>query len=187
MGMLGSEDRTEWLAKHVLPHETLIRAHLSKMRVGGLDVDDVIQEMYARMLSAPALDTISYPRQYAIQVARGIVIDHVRRSQAVPMTTGEDLDALDIATPDPGIEERLAYREDIAQIVKALARLPKVCRDTLILRRVMGMSQKEAAQRLGVTEKVIEHSMARGVQQLVKVFGRGGKPRAGSSNSAGDG
>jgi RNA polymerase sigma-70 factor (ECF subfamily) len=57
-----------------------------------------------------------------------------------------------------------------------------MCRETLILRRVEGLPQREVAARLQISEKTVEKHMANGVRLLIKIFGRGGKPRLNSSN-----
>jgi RNA polymerase sigma-70 factor (ECF subfamily) len=179
---LNLQERTEWLARNVLPHEALVRARLHRLYIADLDVDDVIQEMYARILCAPSLETVRFPRQYAIQTARGIVIDYLRRSRVVAIDACENLEQLEVELPESSTEERLGFRGEIQEVAGALAQLPPTCRETLILRRVEGLSQRETAQRLGVTEKVVENQLARGVALLIKLFGRGGKPRAHSSN-----
>jgi len=179
---LNVQERTEWLARNLLPHEPLVRNRLSRLYIADLDIDDVIQEMYARILCAPTLENIRFPRQYAIQTARGIVIDYLRRSRVVSIDTCENLDALEVEIPEASAEQRLGFRGEIQEVASALAQLPETCREILILRRVEGLSQRETAQRLGVTEKVVESQLARGVMVLVKLFGRGGKPRAHSSN-----
>lgn len=183
---LSNQERTQWLARNVLPHEALVRARLKRAYVADLDIDDVIQEMYARILSAPGIESIRYPRQYAIQTARGIIIDHIRRSRVVSIISGESLEQLEVALPEVSAEERMEFRDEILEVAGALAQLSEDCRETLIMRRVEGLSQKETAQRLGVTEKVVENNLAKGVLMLIKVFGRGGKARARSSNNKGD-
>lgn len=180
---LNMQERTEWLARNLLPHEPLVRKRLSRLSIPELDIDDVIQDMYARILCVPTLESIRYPRQYAIQTAKGIVIDYLRRSRVVAIDTCENLEALDVELPEASVEQRLGFRGEIQEVAAALAQLPEKCREILILRRVEGLSQRETAQRLGVTEKVVESQLARGVMVLVKLFGRGGKPRAHSSHN----
>jgi RNA polymerase sigma-70 factor (ECF subfamily) len=58
-----------------------------------------------------------------------------------------------------------------------------MCRETLILRRVEGLPQREVAERLQISEKTVEKHMANGVRLLIKIFGRGAKPRLNTSNS----
>jgi len=178
---LNIKERAHWLARNVLPHEPLIRARLKKVYIAELDVDDVVQEMYARILSVPNMEAIRYPRQYAIQTAKAIIIDHLRRSRVISIDSCGSLDQLDIALPETSAEDRLEFRDEIQEVANTLAQLPKVCRETLILRRVEGLSQREAAQRLGVSEKRAEYYMARAALLLVNSFGRGGKAKSRSS------
>lgn len=174
-------DRARWLAINVLPHEALIRSKLLRVRVYNLDVEDVIQETYTRILSVPSLDTIRHPRQYAIRTAKAIIIDHIRHSRVVSIASAGKSE-VDVPEPEASAEEKLEFREEIAAVNEALAELPEKCRMTLLLRRVEGMSQKEVARHLGISEKMVERHMTNGVRHLVKMFGRGGKSRVHTSN-----
>jgi|SRR6185312_6706620 RNA polymerase sigma-70 factor (ECF subfamily) len=178
-------ERGRWLARHVLPHEALIRAKLRDMCLYDLDIEDVLQEMYAKFLTLPSLENIRYPRQYALLTARGIVIDHVRHSRVVSITSTGNLELLEIAQPDANSEERLEFQQEIKAVNAALEQLPDICRATLILRRVEGLPQKEVARRLKISEKTVEKHMANGVRLLIKLFGRGGKTRINTSNTKG--
>jgi RNA polymerase sigma factor (sigma-70 family) len=178
---LNYQERERWLARNVLPHERLVRSRLRGLCVAGLEIDDVIQEMYARILSVPSIEAIRFPRQYAVQTAKSIIIDHLRRSRVVPIASVEALEQLNPVLPDVSTEERLEFQGQIQEVANALALLPPLCRETLILRRVEGLSQRQTAQRLGITESAVEHHMAEGVELLVELFGRGGKSRARSS------
>ncbi len=176
-------NRKVWLAHQVLPYEPLIRSRLSRLRTVGVDIDDVIQEMYVRLLSVPAVESIRYPRQYAIQTAKAIIIDQLRRSRVVSIVSSGDLEQLQIAQSEVTAEERLEFQDEIRDVAKALGQLPSAYRETLILRRIEGLSQKETAQRLGVTEKTVENHTARGMLMLIKLFGRRGISASASSNT----
>ena len=174
-------ERGRWLARNVLPHEALLRAKLRDMCLYDLDIEDVIQEMYARFMTHAALETIRYPRQYALLTARAIVIDHVRHSRVVSITSSGNLELLEVPAPDKNSEERIEFQQEIQAVVAALDQLPKTCRETLILRRIEGLPQKEVARRLKISEKTVEKHMANSVRLLIKLFGRGGKSRANTS------
>jgi RNA polymerase sigma factor (sigma-70 family) len=177
-------ERALWVARNILPHEPVIRAWLKRGHLYGLDIDDVIQEMYARIVSLDQLEAIRHPKRYAFQTANSIIVDHVRRARVVSINSVGDLDDLGLAAPDASPEEQVTFRDEIREVAEALATLPERCRETLILRRVEGLSQRATAERLGVSEKAIEKYMARGVLMLMSRFGRGGKSLAGPSNSA---
>jgi RNA polymerase sigma-70 factor (ECF subfamily) len=177
-------DRSRWLAIHVLPHEALIRSKLRGIRVYNLDIEDVIQETYTRMLSVPSLEAIRHPKQYAVRTAKAIVIDHVRHSRVVSISSAGRSEGLDVPERSANAEERLEFQEEVAAVEDALAHLPEKCRMTLLLRRVEGLSQKEVARHLGISEKMVERHMTDGIKHLIRLFGRGGKTRIQTSNNA---
>ena len=144
------QQRARWLARNILPHEALVRSRVAHLCTHDISIEDVIQEMYARILSVPSLDAIHYPRQYAVLTAKSIIIDHLRRSRVVSIRYCGDLERLDIVQPEASAEERLEFQGEIEEVVAALAQLSPACRETLILRRIEGLSQKEVAQRLNV-------------------------------------
>lgn len=175
------QHRARWLARNILPHEALVRARIGHLCGQDIPIDDVIQEMYARILSVSSLESIRHPRQYAILTAKSIVVDHLRRSRVISIKSCGDLDQIEVALSEVSVEKRLEFQEEIQEVVNALAQLPAACRETLILRRIEGLSQKETAQRLRVSEKMIEKHMARGARKLAELFGRGGKSKSRSS------
>lgn len=172
------QDRSIWLARHVLPHEPLLRAKLRTIPVYDLDVEDIIQETYTRMLSVPSLESIRYPKQYALLTSKAVIVDHIRKSRVVSIVSGDQFESLEIAEPSASVEQRLEIRDEVNEVADALAKLPKLCREILILRRVEGVSQRDVAKRLAISEKTVEKHMTAGVRRLVKLFGRGGKSRA---------
>jgi len=149
--------------------------------VFGLDMEDVIQETYTRILSGPPLESIQHPKEYAVQTARGIVIDYLRRSRVVSIIGTGHLDTLSVPMREANAEERLEFQEEVDAVVDVLARMPEKLRQTLLMRRVEGLSQKEVARRLKVSESSVERYLAESVRVLVTLFGRGGKGRANSS------
>jgi len=167
-------ERGVWLARNLLPHEPAIRARLSRLNLGELNSDDIIQEMYTRILAVPSLEAIRYPRQYAIQTAKSIIIDHVRRSRVVTISLSGSLEQLDIPDPEATAETHLEFQDEIQEVMDALAQLPQRARQTLILRRVEKLSRKETAQRLNISERTVEDHMTKAVCLLMDVFRRGG-------------
>jgi RNA polymerase sigma-70 factor (ECF subfamily) len=62
--MHSTDERALWLARNILPHEPALRAWLSRRQVAGLDVDDIVQDSYARLSTAGSVDKIHSPRSY---------------------------------------------------------------------------------------------------------------------------
>jgi RNA polymerase sigma factor (sigma-70 family) len=172
------QERSQWLARHVLPHEGLLRARLRDLSVYGLDVEDVIQETYTRMLSVGSLEAIRYPKQYALLTARAIVIDHIRHSRVVSIALSGSLDTLDIAEPDVGAEQRVEFQQEVLIVNRAIQLLPKLWREVLLLRRVEGLSQREVAGKLGISERTVEKYLGNGARLLARILAQGGQKHA---------
>ncbi len=178
-------ERAGWIARNVLPHEPAIRAWLKRNRIYDLDVDDIVQEMYARIVSLETFDRIRDPKQYAFQVANSIVIDHIRRARIVSIFSVGNVEELGLAAPEADPEEKATFNDEIRQIASAIAALPARTREVLMLRRLAGLTQRETANRLGIAEKTVEKHMARAVFMLMNQFGRGGKAATHPSKSVG--
>ncbi|MDR3526345.1 MAG: sigma-70 family RNA polymerase sigma factor [Rhizomicrobium sp.] len=168
-------ERTKWIEQNIMPHELQIRAWLSRNRVQNLDVDDIIQEMYARIASQTNLEEIRIPIRYAMQVAYSILVSHVRRMKSVTITSRADLDELGLPSLEASPEDELAQRDELREVEEALATLPERTRAILLLRRVDGLSLRETAERLAISEKTIQKHMTRATLFLMHRFGRGAK------------
>src|ERR1700759_1065359 len=91
--------RAHWLARSIVPHERAIRAWLGR-RAYELDIDDIVQEMYARLASLPSIDDIRSPRHYALQVAFSIMANQLRRLRVVPITAVSDIETIEAFAPE---------------------------------------------------------------------------------------
>jgi RNA polymerase sigma-70 factor (ECF subfamily) len=181
-----SDERAIWLGRHVLPHEPALRAWLSRRRLGGLDIDDVIQEAYTRLIAAESVAHVYDARSYTFQIAGSVVIDHLRRMKVVPIASVPDFDYLEVVSEDPSPERQAIDRDELHRLAQMIARLPGKIRDVFTLRRVHGLSQREVAHRLGLSESTVEKHMARGFLLMLEQFGHGGKvPSQPSSSGSG--
>lgn len=168
-----STDRARWLAQHVVPHERAIRSWLAR-RTHDLDIDDIVQEMYARLASLEDVAAIRNPRQYAAQTAISIALNLARHARVVPMVSLGDFEDLRLASLEPSPEGTLNSQDELRDLEKTLQELPDLCRTAFLLRRVEGLSQKEVADRLGISIKTVEKYMAKSVRFLLQTYGRGG-------------
>ncbi len=75
-------------------------------------------------------------------------------------------DAFDLADSGPSPEEEAGDRAELVRVMQVMAKLPQKLRQVLVLRAVEGLSQAEAADALGVSEKTIETRLYRARRQL---------------------
>ena len=167
--------KVAWIERNLLPHERDIRHWLERKRLPESDIDDIIQEMYARIVAIENLDEIRAPKSYALQVARSIFLNQVRKPKLVTITKDGDLDDLGVASTEATPEDKFALKEEISEVLTVIAMLPERTRQVLLLRRVEGWSQRETAEHLGIAEKTVEKHLTRAAIVLMEHFGRGKK------------
>ncbi len=175
---LYSDERALWLGRHVLPHEPALRVWLRRRRLEGLEIDDVIQETYTRLIAADSVAHIRDAKSYAFQIAGSVVVDYLRRLKVVSIASVSDLDNMDLPSEEPSPERQVIDREELHRLAQMIARLPGRVRDVFTLRRVYGLSQREVAARLGLAESTVEKHMARGFLLMLEELGHGGKDPA---------
>jgi RNA polymerase sigma-70 factor (ECF subfamily) len=167
-----SDERAIWLGRHVLPHEPALRAWLRRRRLEGLEIDDVIQETYSRLIAAESVAHIRDAKSYTFQIAGSVVVDHLRRLKVVSIASVSD--HLDMPSEEPSPERQVIDREELHRLAQMIASLPRRVRDVFTLRRVYGLSQREVAERLGIAESTVEKHMARGFLLMLEPLRHGG-------------
>ncbi len=183
--MRASDERAFWLSRFVIQHEPALRAWLSHKRIAGLEIDDIVQETYARLIAVESVAGIVNVRNYMFQTAYSVLISHVRRSKIVPFQAVSDLEQLG-ATAEYSPEDQAADRDELHRLAQAIATLPGKIRDVFVLRRVDGLSQRDVANRLGLSESTVEKHMSRSIYLLMTFISRSGNDTARASKAWGD-
>ncbi len=162
-----SDDRAYWLAKHVLPHEAALRSWLRRRRVLHSDVDDIVQETYAVLVGLAGIDHIRNARSYLFSVANSIILQQLRRQRIVSIESVLNIDRLGVASETSSPEHRAAEVQELRHIGELVASLPAKCREAFILRKVEGLSQREVAERMRVSENTIEKHVGKALRFLM--------------------
>lgn len=156
------------IAAEILPHEADIRRWLLQARFSGVEADDLIQEAYCRIFAATKATRITDGRAYFFTVVRNLVFETLRRSRVVPMERVSAIEDQDYAADEPSPEQVVMARQTLGVVQSAIANLPKRCQDVFVLHRLNGLSQREIAERLGVSENVVEKEVARGLRSVLE-------------------
>lgn len=180
MGLV-SDERAIWLARHVLPEEPALRAWLARRPRFRLEIDDIVQETYAILAALDQVDHIQNPRNYVFQVAKTVILQALRRGQVVAFESLAEADSLEVPDAQPSPEIILADRQELGRAAALIAGLPAKCREAFTLRKVLGLSQREVARRMGVSENTVEKHVGKGIGVLMNAMGRGGTGRLAAS------
>jgi RNA polymerase sigma factor (sigma-70 family) len=167
--------RAAWLARHVLPNEPALRSWLRGRRLNGLDIDDIVQETYARLIIMENVDHILNPKTYTFQIAGSVVADQLRHMKVVAIGSAAYLEHRGINCLGPSPENEVIDRDELQRLSRAIAALPEKLQQVFTLRRVFGFSQREVALKMGIAESTVEKHLARGLLLMLDLFLNSGK------------
>jgi len=179
--------RTLWLSRNIVPHEGSIRRIVGSWRLPeGLEAEDIVQESYSKIASLPSVEQIVAPKAYFLQIARSILLMHVRRAKLVSIEVIADLEHLHTADEAPSPETCASDREQLRLLAQAVARMGEPNRSVFVLRMIQGISYKDIGQALGLSENAVQKMLARSLASLALEIGRGRNGIARASNDSGD-
>jgi RNA polymerase sigma factor (sigma-70 family) len=169
--------RHQWIADHILPCEAEVRRWLGRYThtLRADDIDDLIQEAYARLWSAD-FTRIRDGRTFLYSVVRNALHDQLRRARVVQIECVAEIDALDIDEA-PGPERWVSAHQQYEQLLRVLEKLTPQRRAVYQLRKFEGLSLREIARRLGIAEKTVENLLGLAQAQVMKaLFVEGAAP-----------
>ena len=106
------------------------------------------------------------PRAYLYRMAGNLALDRVRSEQVRTRASVDVAWADEVACPAPGPEQVLAAREELAILTEAVRELPDKCRAVFLLYRGHGLTMRQIAARLEISEKTVEKHIARAMLHL---------------------
>jgi RNA polymerase sigma factor (sigma-70 family) len=168
--------RCRWIAAHVLPWEAELRGWL-RQRLGqlvGCEADDIVQEAYTRIWAAD-LAPVRNGRAYLYATVRHLLSEYLRRSRIVPIELLGEIESLNLISEEPGPDRRVAARQELERLQSIVAQLPARCRRAFELRKFEGLTHREVAQRMGLSEKTVENHLTRALACIALAWSDGGR------------
>jgi RNA polymerase sigma-70 factor, ECF subfamily len=147
-------------AFRVLMSRHMVRAiRIAEAVVGhSTDSDDVAQEAFVRAWrGASSFDpTVARFTTWLYRIVVNLAIDRARRPRGEPIENAEH-----IATDEPSVLADIIAKEDTSTVTECLSQLPDRQRAALALFHFEGLSGREAAAAMEMTEKAFESLLVR--------------------------
>lgn len=156
-----------WIAREIIPVEGTVRGWLSRRWGHVVDVEDIIQDAYCRIANLASVDHIENPKSYFFSTAHAVVKDALRRAGIINFTHMTQIDWSNVMDGEPLADRVLEGSGELERVNKLLSQLSETHRHAIELRRIEGLSRKETAERLGVSEDALKKHVERGMRQLI--------------------
>jgi RNA polymerase sigma factor (sigma-70 family) len=143
-------EHARWFSENIQPHEEKLRAWLRMRFPMILDLDDLVQETYLRVIRSKSTQSLDHPKAYLFTAARNAALDRCRRDKIISFEPLSEPDVFPVSECDDHLS---ADRElELSTLAEAIAALPDRCREVLLLRKRHGFSHVEIADKLGISK-----------------------------------
>lgn len=147
-----------------------VRAYFRRRATNPADVEDLAQEVFARLLRRADLGAIDNIQGYIFQTAANVLRRHYERDQrrgAMAPGAFAELDE-DVVRGDEDFspERILLGREAYGRLLSGLRALPERARTIFVLNRYEQLPAREIAKRMGISVSLVEKEMMRAVAFL---------------------
>jgi RNA polymerase sigma factor (sigma-70 family) len=163
-------EQTRWFAEEVQPHERTLRSWLGGLFPSFPDMDDLIQESYVRLIKAREAGKVGHAKAYLFTTARNAALDFFRRRKIVSIEAVGDMQDSIVLDDRPGVADAVSKQQELDLLAEAVRTLPERCRQTLTLRLLYGLSHKEIAAELGISEHTVKAQLAKGMRRCTLYF-----------------
>ena len=156
-------------------HDNL-RVFIAKRVANDAEAEDILQEVFVRIHRR--LDSVNDPRRlvsWVYQITRHAIIDHYRVSGKRidrPVGLAGELEALPASAPhNETAEDSGRLRAELAGCLRPMiAQLPQDYREAVTLVELDGLTQQEAATRIGLSLSGMKSRVQRGRRHLKKML-----------------
>jgi len=169
-------DNDLWFREHVHVHAGPLRSWLRAKFPQLADVDNLVQETMTRVWRTRERTEVVSPQALLYRTAHNLAIDQMRREQVAPMQPLAEVIELSVYEESPAPDETTARQQELELLTHALQSLPEKCRQVLTLRKIYGLSQRETAAFLGISEHTVEAQVGNGMRRCAAYFDRLGLP-----------
>jgi RNA polymerase sigma-70 factor (ECF subfamily) len=154
--VIAASEVDAWFVREILPLEAALMQFLQHNWRNKSDIADLRQDIYVQVYESALKGLPESPRAFVFTVARHLLIRRMRREQIVPFEAVSDFDALGAAIETPGPENSVIARDELRRLQGAVDRLPPRAREAFVMQQVEGLSRREIASRMGVSEKTVK-------------------------------
>lgn len=127
------------------------------------DIEDIVQETFVKSFEAELKQEIKYERTYMLKTARNLALNHVSTASAKHDQSLEELDGLPDDLTSLQLEKQVESKERFLNFCRATDTLSVEVKRVFLLKKVYGLSQKDIADYLGLSQSTVEKHVAKGL------------------------
>lgn len=127
------------------------------------EIEDVVQEAFVKIVEAKHRTDIQHPKSYMFRTVRNLALKQLHKSDYRLTDTVGDFLPETVLHETPTLEHQFESRQRFELFCRAVRQLPVKCQKVYILRKVYGFSQREIAERMGISLKTVEAHLTKAI------------------------
>ena len=154
-------------------HSGRLRTFLGRRVRRREDIEELVQEVYVRMLGVRDIENVQNPEGYLYTVAANLAKEHALRERAAQQAVDVDDPAVQEQTAEvPAFGTYIDEQARIKRLHEVLRELPPKCHAAVVMANWYGMSYDAIAERLGVTPHMVKKYLSQAVIHCRRRMGR---------------
>lgn len=155
--------------RDLLPHKDKLYRLALRITLQRPEAEDVVQETLIRAWERrEELGNVESVEAYLLTVCRNLAIDRREKKDNQNVSLGEE--EMEFPASDISPQERLEYEERLRRVHELFSKLPERQRTVMQLRDIEGLSYRETAQAMGITEDVVRVTLHRARAAIRQAF-----------------
>ena len=140
--------------------------------------EDLVQDIFLAIPKTASIRPIQNPRAFLFRIANNLVSNRVRQDARRRELREMNADILWTAVDEVTPERQLLGAEALAQLSAAVDCLPERTQQILAWRRIDGLTNREIAARLGISDTAVEKHIRKAMAFLAAALNADDAPSA---------
>ncbi len=129
------------------------------------EIEDVVQEAFVKVIEAQQKREILHPKSYIYQTVKNLSLKRLDTSDYRLTDTVGDILPESVLLESATLEDQFESQQRFELFCQAVRQLPVKCQRVYIMRRVYGYSQKQIAEKMGITVKTVEAHLSKAIMR----------------------
>jgi RNA polymerase sigma-70 factor (ECF subfamily) len=174
------DSMNEKITGEYLKYRRVISSLLNKIRPSAShqDIEDILQETYIKTYESSLNQEIRFPKAFMVKTAIRLANRQISIAQRMDcdddmeQRADQGLSFYDAADFCSQTENEVFVKKDFAFLCEVVNELPGQCGKVFVLKKVYGLSQKEIAIQLDISESTVEKHVAKGLRRIMLAYNK---------------
>lgn len=136
------------------------------------DAEDLVQEVFCKIIKHNDIDEDSNQEAYLFTVARNVLRDKARSDQARKRDKHQEFDEDFLSPADTPLEQTIDSQQQYRQFLETLEQLPPLTRRIFLLHRYDQATYWDIAAYYGISASLVEKHISQALATLRKLLDR---------------